>query len=203
MKRAQAKRGDSTQSTSGEAVSNSEAVVETPTASGAETQAVLRRNPITEELQEARIVLFPYRKRNPEEGKTYPVMRGTIEWDEAAVQVAGFKKPLLNDDGEVIGDYLSLSIGNVGGEKLYGALFHSSKEGKENTFTGNIEKSVKTGAIDEDGKDVFERLWVKAIRASVRTYNDGGKARQFIRGKVTAVTITDINGDDEDGDIPF
>jgi hypothetical protein len=203
MKRAKAKYDDQTQSASGEAVSNSGSAFEAPTANGNETQTVLRRNPITEELQEARIVLFPYRKRNPEEGKTYPVMRGTIEWDEAAVQVAGFKKPLLSADGEVIGDYLSLAIGNMGGEKLYGALFHSSKEGKENTFTGNIEKSVKTGLFDDDGKEIFERLWVKAIRASVRTYNYGGKARQFIRGKVTAVTLTDINGDDEDGDIPF
>jgi hypothetical protein len=203
MKRAKAIQDDGTQNTSGEALNHNDAEIETPAASRADVQTALRRNPINEELQEAKIVLFPYRKRNPEEGKTYPVMRGTIEWDEAAVQIAGFKKPLLGDGGEVIGDYLSLSIGNVGGEKLYGALFHSSKEGKENTFTGNIEKSVKTGAVDEEGKEIFERVWVKAIRASVRTYNEGGKARQFIRGKVTAVSLPDINGDDEDGDIPF
>lgn len=94
------------------------------------------------------LVLFPYSPQQPEEGKVYPVMKGSLDTREVKVRVSAFAHK--TDEGR---EYLSLSIGSAGEDHIGGALFrHESQNpmnglwelapGKENDRFGAIAKSV-------------------------------------------------------------
>ena len=94
------------------------------------------------------LVLFPYAPQEREEGKVYPVMKGSLDTRDAKVRVSAFAHK--TDEGR---EYLSLSIGSAGDDHIGGALFRHELQnplngllelapGKENERFGAIAKSV-------------------------------------------------------------
>lgn len=112
------------------------------------------------------LTLFPYTPRNPDPEKTYPVVTGHLDTRHAKIPVSGFAKK--SEEGR---DFLSLSIGAKGQERIGGAIFRQEEQdpatglwsmtpGKDNDRFGMIEKSVKVG--DDAYEQVFElRLYGK------------------------------------------
>jgi uncharacterized protein (DUF736 family) len=101
------------------------------------------------------LVLFPYAPLTMEEGKKYPSMKGHLDTRQAKVKVSAFAA--MTDEGR---EYLSLSIGDKGSERMGGALFRDEEQdemngrwttapGKENERHGLIAKTVKSEVSDE------------------------------------------------------
>ncbi len=106
------------------------------------------------------LTLFPYTPRNPDPEKTYPVVTGHLDTRQAKIPVSGFAK--MSEEGR---NFLSLSIGAKGQERIGGAIFRQEEQdpatglwsfapGKENDRFGMIEKSVKVD--DQSYEQVFE-----------------------------------------------
>lgn len=108
------------------------------------------------------LVLFPYvpKAGATSEGKTLPVMTGSIDTRDAKIPVAAFAKQ--TDEGR---EYLSLSIGFADHEHISGVMFRQEKQnpadgiwevapGKGNERFGLISKQTKNA--DETFTKVFE-----------------------------------------------
>jgi hypothetical protein len=128
------------------------------------------------------LTLFPFKTREPVEGKTYPVMAGHIDTRRVKVPVAAFEH--TTDEGRV---YLSLSIGLKDQNHIGGAVFRQEEQnpqnglweltpGKENDRWGVLSKQIPVGGSDEYetifelrfyGKRTESRAGVFYIKAQV------------------------------------
>lgn len=107
------------------------------------------------------LTLFPFRPRNVEAGKTYPVMTGHLDTKRVKIPVSAFAKK--TEEGR---EFLSLSIGPQGQNHIGGAVFRQEEQnqsnglwelapGKENDRYGVIGKTVQIEGT-EDYETVFE-----------------------------------------------
>jgi hypothetical protein len=110
-----------------------------------------------------KLVLFPFFPSRVEDGKKYPVMKGYLDTPSARVPVSAFNA--MTEEGR---EFLSLSIGFQGCERVGGALFRAEVQdpangrwnpvpGKVNDRFGLIQKTVKVGEDDFGG--VYETEW--------------------------------------------
>jgi hypothetical protein len=152
----------------------------TPSTPGATVTTLTKSNPLemavnTGDFTEARFVLFNNTPEDREEGKVYPIMRGAIEAKHFKIDIGAFTETSKDNV-----QYLSLSIGSNGQEKVYGRFFRDTVIGKEGHYYGYIEKAHQTG-VDGEGKKVYEVLWTLPIDAK-RTQSESGV--KYISGKV-------------------
>ena len=129
--------------------------------------------------------------------KEYPLMSGFLENPEFKVHVGAFLK-VAKESGK---QYLSLSVGNEKDEKtFYGRLFKETKPGKEDSYFGYIEETVKVPAKKKSEEDVYETVWQLGIRAKQTVSEDGKK--KYISGSVYPITKKGQSGEVNKDDVP-